>query len=92
MLAEQIRKLRIARGISQVDLAKEMSVTKQSVSNWENNNILPSIEVLARLSDFFGTTTDYILGRTDCKTIDVTGLTEKQIQHIVMLVNDLKKS
>lgn len=92
MLSEQIRRFRIARGISQVDLANEMSVTKQSVSNWENNNILPSIEMLGKLADFFGTTTDYMLGRTDKQTIDVSGLTEKQVQHLVLLIADLMES
>ncbi len=43
MLGEQIKSLRIARNISQVTLANQLGVSKQSVSNWENNNILPSI-------------------------------------------------
>lgn len=90
MLSEQIRKFRIARGLSQVDLAKELSVTKQSVSNWENNNIQPSIEMLIRLADFFGITTDDLLGRTEKETIDVSGLTAKEIQHLVLLIEDLK--
>lgn len=46
MLGEQIRKLRLARNLSQVELAQQLNVTKQSVSNWENNNIMPSIDML----------------------------------------------
>ena len=46
MLNEQIRELRNIRGISQIQLANKLGVTKQSVSNWENDNILPSIEML----------------------------------------------
>ena len=42
MLNERIRQLREARGMTQVELARQLSVTKQSVSNWENNNIQPS--------------------------------------------------
>ncbi len=38
-LNENIRRLRMARNISQVELAKALGVTKQSISNWENNNI-----------------------------------------------------
>lgn len=48
MLGEQIKSLRIAHNISQVSLANQLGVTKQSVSNWENNNILPSIEMLKK--------------------------------------------
>lgn len=36
MLHIHIRELRQARGMSQVELAKKLGVTKQSVSNWEN--------------------------------------------------------
>ena len=53
MLGEQIRKLRLARNISQVQLAQKLDVSKQSVSNWENNNILPSVEVLVKIAKFF---------------------------------------
>lgn len=45
-LNENIRQLRMARNLSQVDLAKALGVTKQSISNWENNNIQPSIDML----------------------------------------------
>ena len=48
MLNQRIRLLRQARNISQVDLAKRLGVTKQSISNWENDNIQPSIEITSK--------------------------------------------
>ena len=39
MLNERIRQLREAKNLTQVQLAAKLSVTKQSVSNWENNYI-----------------------------------------------------
>ena len=71
MLNETIRNLRTARGISQVDLASELGITKQCVSNWENDNILPSIEMLVKISKYFKVSTDYLLGLDNKKTIDV---------------------
>ena len=50
MLHEQIRRLRMARGITQVELAHRLGVSKQSVSNWESNNIQPSIELLEKIA------------------------------------------
>ena len=61
MLGEQIKSLRMARNISQVTLANQLGVTKQSISNWENNNILPSIEMLVKISRFFSLTSNYWL-------------------------------
>jgi len=90
MLSTRIKELRIASNYSQVDLAKALSVTKQSVSNWENNNIQPSIDLLIKISDFFGVTTDYMLGRENTPRINIDGLTDKQIQHINMIIKDIK--
>ena len=89
MLSEQIKKLRTAHNISQVELAEYLCVTKQSVSNWENDNIQPSIDMLIRLADYFKVSTDYMLGIEDKKRIDVSGLTEKQIAHLKFIISDL---
>ncbi len=89
-LNENIRKLRLARNLSQVDLAKALGVTKQSVSNWENNNILPSIDMLIRLAHFFSVSTDYILGLNQTKYIEVTGLTDCQLAHITAIIDDIR--
>ena len=92
MLHEQIRRLRTAHGITQVELAHRLGVSKQSVSNWESNNIQPSIELLEKIADLFGVTTDYLLGREDLQVLDVSGLTAQQVAHLQMLVEDLRGS
>ena len=92
MLHEKIRRLRTAHGITQVELAHRLGVSKQSVSNWESNNIQPSIELLEKIADLFGVTTDYLLGREDLQVLDVSGLTAPQVAHLQMLVEDLRGS
>ncbi len=89
MLGDRIRYLRTSLHYSQVDLAEALSVTKQSVSNWENGNILPSIDILVKLSDFFHVSTDYLLGRIDERTLYIDGLTDTQITHLQYLIDDL---
>lgn len=92
MLGEQIKSLRIARNISQVTLANQLGVSKQSVSNWENNNILPSIDMLKKIAAFFSCTADYLLELDNDRVfIDTAGLTIEQIAHIQLLVNDFKQ-
>lgn len=88
-LNENIKKLRIARGLNQVEFAKILCVTKQCVSNWENDNVMPSIEMLCKIADFFNVTTDYVLGRNEKTYIDVSGLTDEQISHISLIVGDM---
>ena len=91
MLHEQIRCLRTARGITQVELAHRLGVSKQSVSNWESNNIQPSIELLEKIADLFGVTTDHLLGREPLQMLDVSGLTAQLITHLQMLIEDLRQ-
>ncbi len=90
MLHERIREQRLSHGLNQVQLAVQLSVTKQSVSNWENDNILPSVEMLVKLADLFGVSTDYLLGREDCVRLDASGLNAAETAHIQQLIADLK--
>lgn len=89
-LNENIKRLRVAQGLNQVAFGKLLGVTKQCVSNWENDNVLPSIEMLMRMADVFCVSTDYLLGRREDSMIDVSSLNEEQRAHVSLIINDLK--
>lgn len=91
MLGRVIRQLRLERGIKQEELGRALHVSKQSVSNWENDNIMPSIELLVKTADYFGVTTDFLLERTERQTLDVSGLDQSQMTHIQLLIDDLRR-
>ncbi|MDD7186208.1 MAG: helix-turn-helix transcriptional regulator [Clostridia bacterium] len=90
MLNEKIKELRKAKRVSQVEMASALGLTKQCVSNWENDNIQPSIEMLVKIADYFGVTTDYLLGRSETDVINVEGLSPVEISHIRDIVTDLR--
>ena len=97
MFANQIKNLRRSKGLNQVQLAEKLGVKKQSISNWENDNIMPSIDMLVRIADFFSVSTDYLLGRDVQKEsapimLDLTGLSPRQIEHIQLIVDDLREN
>lgn len=87
--SSKIKELRQSRNLNQVQLAEKLGVTKQSVSNWENDNIMPSIEMLVKLALFFSVSTDYILGLQEKIYIDVSRLTKTQVSHVRNIVEDL---
>ncbi len=89
MLSERIRNLRISRSMSQVELAEKLGVTKQSVSNWENDNIQPSIEMLVKISKALNVSTDSLLSLDKRKYVEVTGLSDEVIAHVQQVINDL---
>lgn len=90
MFAERIKEIRTSLGMNQVQFGRKLCVTKQCVSNWENDNIMPSIDMLMRIATTFSVSADYLLGLENQQTLDVTGLTNEQILHIQNVVNDLK--
>ena len=91
MLSERIKELRLMNGYNQVELANRLKITKQTVSNWENNNIQPSIEMLESLADLFSVSTDYLLGREIKRELDSDGLTNIQINHLQQIIDDIRK-
>lgn len=95
MFATRLAHLRKSKELNQVQLAERLGVKKQSISNWENDNIMPSIDMLIRIADFFNVSTDYLLGRdawesTPPQTLDITGLSPRQVEHIQYIVDDLR--
>ena len=90
MLGARIQELRTAIGWSQVDLSKKLGVAKQTVSNWENDNIQPSIETLVRLSKLFGVTTDYLLGLEQTPRLSMEGLPSNVVAHLLLLIDDYR--
>lgn len=89
MLNERIKELRILNGMSQVDLAARLGISKQSVSNWENDNIQPSIDMLLKLARLFSVSTDYLLGLETRRYLEVSGLSETQLTHLQQIIDDL---
>ena len=89
MLGKKIKMLREAKGINQPIFAKSVGVTKQCVSNWENENIQPSIDMLVKIARYFAVSTDYLLDMDDRKYIEITGLTDKQLANVRAIINDI---
>lgn len=89
MLNDNIKQLRLAHNMTQVELAEKLGVSKQCVSNWENDYIQPSIEMLIKIAEYFKVTTDSLLDLDKKTTIDATGLSLDEIAHIRQIIDDL---
>ena len=90
MLGARIRELRKEFGLSQVDLAQRMEVTKQTISNWENENIQPSVDMLVGLANVFNVTTDYLLGLDDVPRLSIEGLPLSFAAHLAQIIEDFR--
>lgn len=54
-VSKNIKRLRLSSGMTQDQLAAELHVTRQAVSNWENGKTQPDLETLRSLADVFET-------------------------------------
>ncbi|MBO5320879.1 MAG: helix-turn-helix transcriptional regulator [Ruminococcus sp.] len=91
MFEERIKELRTSMGLNQIQFGRKLFVTKQCISNWENGNIQPSIDMLIRIAQTFSVSTDYLLGLNDKPTLSAEGLTSEQILHLRAIIDDIRK-
>ena len=65
IFAKRLYELRTEKGLTLSAVAKAVGITRQSVKRYEDNHSQPSMEILSKLADLFGVSTDYLYGRTD---------------------------
>lgn len=92
MIADRIKNLREKKGITQSELAKLLGITRSSVNAWEMGISVPSTQYLVELANTFHISTDYILGLEDTSTIDVSGLSNEDIELLYSIILHLKKN
>ena len=66
-LGERIKQLRRENGMTQVDMAQKLGVTKGTVSTWETDSRTPGFETLNQMCDMFQRSMDYLMGRSDVR-------------------------
>lgn len=62
---ERLKELRITRGLTQKEIAKQLDISTRAYSHYETGDRDPTIEMLKALCDFFDVSADYLIGRTD---------------------------
>ena len=65
ILAERLKKCRKEKGYTQNQVAIYCDITEKTYQNYELMTREPKIDILIKIADLFGTTIDYLVGRTD---------------------------
>ena len=55
---KQIKQMRLERKLTQEQMAEQLGVSRQAVSNWENNKNLPDLELIISMSRLFSVSLD----------------------------------
>ena len=69
MFKDTIKALRKEHGLTQTKLGEVVGFTHVAVVKWENGQREPDFSTLTKLADYFGVSTDYLLGREEKKSI-----------------------
>ena len=89
---KKLRLLRLQAGLTQAELAKRLNVTKAVVSYYENQERSPSPDVLIKIATIFHVTTDYLLGLSYRKMLDVTDLNDDELTLVQITIETLRRN
>ena len=89
-LGAKVKKLRLAQGLTQEDVAKALDVTPGYISNVENGRNLMTLRMLAYYADLTGVSLDYLAGSVD-KSYQKTALDNEIMQLISPMSSDEKE-
>ena len=89
-MGEKLKALRIERNLTQRQVADRIGLAISAVSSYESGTRYPSYDVLVKLARIFHVSTDYLLGITNTRNIDVTGLRDNEIELVSQLVDMLR--
>lgn len=65
VLSKRLKAMRMKRGLTQRQMATKLNISPSSIALYETGGRNPDPDMLKRLADFLGCSTDYLLGRTD---------------------------
>lgn len=86
-----LKTLRLQNGLTQAQVAQKLGVTKSVISAYETGLRLPSYDILINISKIFKVSTDYLLGLENIRELDLSGLTEEEIQALLNLIKAMKR-
>lgn len=89
--SSRLRKLRLNKGLRQEQVAKLVGVNKSAISTYESGTRQPSFDILVRLANLYRVSTDYLLGQTSIRVVDLSGLTEQEAALICGIVETMSK-
>lgn len=71
-LGERLEELRLEKKLTIKEAGEIFHLSKSTISAYENNTRRPNLEILLEFSEFYNVTVDYLLGKSDDRSIYLT--------------------
>lgn len=91
-LCDKMKKVRLDHKLTQKQMAERLHVQKGTVSCYELGDRLPSYDVLIRFSKIFHVSIDYLLGIDQRKILDVSDLSDEDINVVAAMIEALRRN
>ncbi|MFQ9047807.1 helix-turn-helix domain-containing protein [Pseudoruminococcus massiliensis] len=88
----RLKTLRIKKKLTQQQLADLLGLTKSVISAYENGLRYPAYDVLIKISRIFKVSTDFLLGVEIKREIDTSGLTDEQVEALIVLIDTIRNN
>ena len=88
----RLKTLRIKKKLTQQQLADLLRLTKSVISAYENGLRYPAYDVLIKISRIFKVSTDFLLGVEIKREIDTSGLTDEQVEALIVLIDTIRNN
>ena len=85
--SRRLKEERESKGLTQVDLANKLNISKQTVYKYERGIAIPSVPTLLEMADMLDCSMDYLFGRTDSKSVSWLALFFIAYKMIVLHAN-----
>lgn len=87
-----LKTLRLRKNMTQAQLANKLGLTKSVISAYETGLRLPSYDILIHIARIYNVSTDYLLGIEQKQEIDLSGLSQEEINALLNLINAMKRN
>lgn len=88
---DTLKSLRKKENMTQAQLAQKLGLTKSVISAYETGLRLPSYDILICIAKIYNVSTDYLLGIEHKQNIDLSGLSQEEIDALLQLIKAMKK-
>ena len=87
-----LKTIRLKENMTQAQLARKLGLTRSVISAYETGLRLPSYDILIHIAKIYNVSTDYLLGLEHKQEIDLSGLSQDEVNALLNLINAMKKN
>lgn len=90
-MGERLKQLRQSKHLTLKQVAERVGISVSVLSAYEVEDRHPSYHILLRLATLYDVSCDYLIGREKMRTLDVTGLSQREIDSIAEIIAIMKE-